>query len=103
MLFFYVGDFRDYTPGRERWENKVLFRLSLIPSYFSSGCFVIAIQREFWDRFNLASLVLVSDPKSIVVSTFRRAASATTRRTGVLPLDYLRILRQLEFTVAGAF
>lgn len=51
------------------------------------GCSVITAQRTFWNRVNLALMVLVPDRKSIVtwvtlVTTFS-VAGVIRRRTGV--------------------
>lgn len=66
-----------------RWDSEE--RAFAVEAYFSSGCSVIATQRAFRNRFNLAPLAPVPDRKSIVtwVTTFRQTASATRRRTGV--------------------
>lgn len=66
-----------------RWNSEE--RAFAVEAYFSSGCSVIATQRAFRNRFNLAPLAPVPDRKSIVtwVTTFRQTASATRRRTGV--------------------
>uniref|UniRef100_A0A1B6HQS9 DUF4817 domain-containing protein n=1 Tax=Homalodisca liturata TaxID=320908 RepID=A0A1B6HQS9_9HEMI len=66
-----------------RWNSEE--RAFAVEAYFSSGCSVIATQRAFRNRFNLAPLAPVPDRKSIVtwVTTFRQTASATKRRTGV--------------------
>ncbi|KAF2894446.1 hypothetical protein ILUMI_11726 [Ignelater luminosus] len=66
-----------------RWNSEE--RAFAVEAYFSSGCSVIATQRAFRNRFNLAPLAPVPDCKSIVtwVTTFRQTASATKRRTGV--------------------
>ncbi|XP_011049237.1 PREDICTED: uncharacterized protein LOC105142985 [Acromyrmex echinatior] len=66
-----------------RWNSEE--RAFAVEAYFSSGCSVIATQRAFRNRFNLAPLAPVPDRKSIVtwVTTFRQTANATRRRTGV--------------------
>ncbi|KAF2890012.1 hypothetical protein ILUMI_16161 [Ignelater luminosus] len=66
-----------------RWNSEE--RAFAVEAYFSSGCSVIATQRAFRNRFNLAPLAPVPDRKSIVtwVTTFRQTASPTKRRTGV--------------------
>ena len=66
-----------------RWNSEE--RAFAVEAYFSSGCSVIATQRAFRNRFNLAPLAPVPDRKSIVtwVTTFRQTASATRRKTGV--------------------
>lgn len=66
-----------------RWNSEE--RAFAVEAYFSSGRSVIATQRAFRNRFNLAPLAPVPDRKSIVtwVTTFRQTASATKRRTGV--------------------
>lgn len=66
-----------------RWNSEE--RAFAVEVYFSSGCSVIATQRAFRNRFNLAPLAPVPDRKSIVtwVTTFRQTASATKGRTGV--------------------
>ena len=65
-----------------RWNSEE--RAFAVEAYFSSGCSVIATQRAFRNRFNLAPLAPVPDRKSIVtwVNTFRQTASVTRRRTG---------------------
>ena len=66
-----------------RWNCEE--RAFAVEAYFSSGCSVIATQRAFRNRFNLAPLAPVPDRKSIVtwVTTFRQTANVTRRRTGV--------------------
>ena len=66
-----------------RWNRQE--RAFAVEADFSRGCSVIAAQRAFRNRFNLAPVAPVPDRKSIVtwVTTFRQTASATKRRTGV--------------------
>ncbi|CAK1578615.1 unnamed protein product [Parnassius mnemosyne] len=66
-----------------RWNSEE--RAFAVEAYFSRGCSVIATQRAFRNRFNLAPSAPVPDRKSIVmwVTTFRQTASVTKRRTGV--------------------
>lgn len=58
---------------------------SAVDAYFLNGYSVIATQRAFRNRFNLAPLTLVPDRKSIVtwLTTFNQAVSVTKQITGV--------------------
>lgn len=87
MVSFERGDckvlFRQSSVAVMRWNREE--RAFALEAYFSSGRSVIATQRAFRNRFNLAPLAPVPDRKSIVtwVTTFRQTASATARRTGI--------------------
>ena len=60
-------------------------RAFAVEAYFSNRQSVIATQRAFRNRFNVAPRGPVPDRKSIVtwVTTFRQTGSTTRRRTGV--------------------
>ena len=66
-----------------RWSNEE--RAFAVEAYFSNRRSVIATQRVFRNRFNIAPRGPVPDRKSIVtwVNTFRQTGSLTRRRTGV--------------------
>ena len=66
-----------------RWNSEE--RSFAVETYFSNGYSVIATQRAFRRRFNIAPSGRVPDRKSIVtwVTTFRQTSSTTRRRTGV--------------------
>lgn len=63
------------------WNSKE--QAFAVEAYFTNGCSVIATQRDFCNRFNLAPSDSLPNHKSIIprVTTFRHTASAT--RTGV--------------------
>ena len=66
-----------------RWSSEE--RAFVVEAYFSNRLSVIATQRIFRNRFNLAPRDAVPDRKSIVtwVTTFRQTGSTTRRSTGV--------------------
>lgn len=66
-----------------RWNSEQ--RAFAVEAYFSNGRSVIATQRAFRNRFNIAPAGAVPDRKSIVtwVGTFRQTGSVTRRRIGV--------------------
>ena len=66
-----------------RWSSEE--RAFAVEAYFSNRQSVIATQRAFRNRFNVAPRGPVPDRKSIVtwVTTFRQTGSTTRRRTGV--------------------
>jgi len=60
-------------------------RAFAVGAYFSNRLSVIATQRAFRNRFNVAPRDPVPDQKSIVtwVTTFRQTGSSTRRRIGI--------------------